>query len=338
MTDLFDKLSEQAQQNAKKSAMPEWMDPMLAKLSHDHFSSPDWIYERKLDGERAISYVSPDGGVRIMSRNQKELNASYPEIEEALKAQAPKGCILDGEVVALDSDGISDFQKLQPRMQASSREESEASGVKIYYYLFDCMYADGHDLSDCNLRSRKSVLKAAIDWEDPLRFTPHRNEKGEAYFEEACQKGWEGIIAKQADSPYLHSRSSKWLKFKCSRQQEFVIGGFTDPEGERIGFGALLLGFYRDDNLVFAGKVGTGFDDDTLADMHDRLKKIERKTSPFDQGEPDTKGVHFVTPKLVCQVAFSEWTQDDKLRHPRYKGLRRDKQAEDVNQEIEQQT
>lgn len=317
--------------------MPDWMDPMLARLSHDHFSDPAWIYERKLDGERVITYVHDDGDVRLMSRNQKQINDSYPEIEETLADQAPKGIVLDGEVVAFDENHVSDFQKLQPRMHASSREESTESGVTVYYYIFDCMYVDGHDITHVPLRGRKKALRAAVDWDDPLRWTQHRNREGEKYLAEACDRGWEGLIAKKADSAYVHSRSSHWLKFKCVQQQEFVIGGWTEPEGERIGFGALLLGFYRDGDFVYAGKVGTGFDDETLRDLSDRLKSIERNTSPYDVGDADHKGVHFVTPKLVCEVKFTEWTGDDKLRHPAFLGLRRDKDAEDVHKEAEQQ-
>jgi ATP-dependent DNA ligase len=170
-----------------------------------------------------------------------------------------------------------------------------------------------------------------------LRWTPHRNDDGLQYFRTACRKGWEGLIAKHAGSEYVHGRSKKWLKFKCVMQQEFVIGGFTEPHGERIGLGALLLGFYRDGGLVYAGKVGTGFDDETLEDLRHRLDQIERETSPYDQGDPASDGVHFVSPNLVCEVRFTEWTDGDKLRHPRYKGLRRDKEPEDVHKEAESQ-
>lgn len=165
----------------------------------------------------------------------------------------------------------------------------------------------------------------------------YRNDDGIKFYKEACQKGWEGLIAKHQGSSYVHSRSSKWLKFKCIKQQEFVIGGYTDPHGERVGFGALLLGFYREDHLVYAGKVGTGFDNQTLKRLGEKLKAIRRDTSPYDQGEPERNGVHFVSPELVCEVAFSEWTKDDRLRHPRYKGLRRDKSSKDVHQEKQSQ-
>lgn len=337
MGDLLERLPEEEREKAEEISMPDWLDPMLAKLTHDYFSGEDWIFERKLDGERVLAYVNRDGEVRLMSRNEKELNDSYPEIEEALTERAPAGCVLDGEIVAFNEQDVSDFQKLQPRMHVSSREEALESDVRVYYYLFDCLYVDGHDITGCTLRERKKLLRAALDWDDPLRFTQHRNEDGIEYYQEACEKGWEGLIAKDARSSYVHSRSTKWLKFKCVMQQEFVIGGFTEPQGERVGFGALLLGFYREGDFVYAGQVGTGFDDETLKDLRQRLESMERKTSPYDQGEPERDGVHFVTPKLVCQVAFTEWTDDDRLRHPRYKGLRRDKDPEDVHKETESQ-
>jgi bifunctional non-homologous end joining protein LigD len=337
MSDLLQRLSKEERKKAQEISMPDWMNPMLAKLTHDYFSGEEWVFERKLDGERVMAYIQPDGDVRLMSRNKKRINDSYPEMEKALADQAPAGCILDGEVVAFNEDNLSDFQKLQPRMHASSREESRQSGVKVYYYLFDCLYMDDHDVTGCDLRARKKLLKSAIAWDDPLRWTPHRNDDGLTYYREACSKGWEGLIAKHAGSEYVHGRSKKWLKFKCIMQQESVICGFTEPHGERVGFGALLLGFYRNGELVYAGKVGTGFDDETLKDLRERLESIKRKTSPYAQGEPQTKETHFVTPKLVCEVAFTEWTENDELRHPRYKGLRRDKEPEDVHKEAESQ-
>ncbi|MGD9498636.1 MAG: non-homologous end-joining DNA ligase [Armatimonadota bacterium] len=335
MSSPLDRLSEQQRAKARATQMPQWMDPMLARLTHGFFSGEDWIFERKLDGERVIAYLADEP--RLMSRNRKVLNDSYPEVEEALATQAPRGCILDGEMVAFNARNVSDFQRLQPRMHASSREQARRSGVRIYYYIFDCMYIAGHDITACDLRSRKSVLKAALDWDDPLRWTPHRNDHGIEYHQEACGKGWEGLMAKHAGSEYVPGRSSQWLKFKCVEQQEFVIGGFTDPQGERIGFGALLLGFHRDGDLVYAGKVGTGFDDDTLRDLHGRLQRLTRDTPAYDVGDPPTSGVHFVSPELVCEVGFTEWTRDDRLRHPRYMGLRRDKNPREVHKEAESQ-
>ncbi|KFZ31059.1 hypothetical protein IDSA_06145 [Pseudidiomarina salinarum] len=337
MSDLLSRLSDNAREQAHEVEQPEWMDPMQAKLTHDHFSDDAWLYERKLDGERVIVYIESDGKVRLMSRNQECLNDSYPELERALKECHKAPCILDGEVVALNDDGVSEFQKLQARMKVSSRDEACQSDVKVHFYFFDCLYIDGYDVTDCPLTERKKVLKEALDWQDPLRFTEYRKGDGLEYYQEACDKGWEGLIAKDGEGTYVHSRSPKWLKFKCVMEQEFVIGGYTEPEGDRVGFGALLLGFYRDAKFVYAGQVGTGFDDDTLRELHDRLQKIERDTSPYDEGDPQTKDVHFVTPELVCEVGFTEWTKKDQLRHPRYKGLRRDKEPEDVHKEEESQ-
>jgi ATP-dependent DNA ligase len=180
------------------------------------------------------------------------------------------------------------------------------------------------------------LLKQAFDFQDPLRFLTHRNEKGEAFYEQACRRGWEGVIAKDATSSYAHGRSKKWLKFKCVNQQEFVIAGFTEPRGERTGFGALLVGYYRDDRLVYAGKVGTGYDDETLSSLRRQMDSLESQTSPFASDDLPTKGVHWITPKLVAEVGFSEWTQDDRLRHPRFLGLRRDKQPHQVVKETPQ--
>ncbi|MEJ2470830.1 MAG: non-homologous end-joining DNA ligase [Desulfuromonadales bacterium] len=326
-------LSDEERQQARVVEMPDWRDPMLATLTHEPFADEDWIFERKLDGERALAYLDRDGQIRLLSRNQKSLNVSYPEIVDALEAQALHGAIFDGEIVAFNDQNVSDFQRLQPRMQASNRAEARSSRIRVYYYLFDCLYLQGHDISACSQRQRKQLLKAALDWSDPLRWTPHRNTEGLTFYRQACTKGWEGVIAKQADASYVSGRSRRWLKFKCIRQQEFVIGGFTEPQGGRIGFGALLLGFYRDGALVYAGKVGAGFDDETLKRLHQRFDRLSRKTSPYDRGDPQGEGIHFLTPRLVCEVAFTEWTDDEHLRHPRFKGLRRDKVARDVHRE-----
>ena len=334
---ILSMLSEEDKKKIKKKKQPEWLDPMLAKLTHKYFSGEEWLFERKLDGERGIAFVDNKGKVRLMSRNKKIINNHYPEICEALKKQVTPGCMLDGEIVAFNKQGVSDFQKLQSRIQSSGNHDKTESDLNIFYYIFDCMYVEGHDITNCACRTRKNILKRAVDWQSPLQFTPHRNDDGLEYYKEACKKGWEGLIAKHAESTYVHSRSSNWLKFKCIRQQEFVIGGFTEPEGERIGFGALLLGFYRNGKLIYAGKVGTGYDDETLKDLRNRMDDLKQKTSPYDEGEPDEKKVHFVKPELVCQVVFTEWTEDDKLRHPRYKGLREDKNAREVHQEKERQ-
>lgn len=238
---------------------------------------------------------------------------------------------MDGEIVAFDGK-VTSFARLQPRMQTKDPEQAHRSNVAVYCYLFDVLHVDGHDTTRLPLRTRKRVLERTLDFADPLRYASHRNEDGEAFHREACEKGWEGVIAKKADSTYAHSRSTNWLKFKCVATQELVIGGFTEPEGSRKGFGALLVGYYDDGDLVYAGKVGTGYDEETLRRLRERFANLERKTSPF-AGDVREKGAHWVTPNLVGEFGFTEWTQDGKLRHPRFKGLRRDKDPRDVVKE-----
>ena len=250
----------------------------------------------------------------------------------SLEKTDPPSAAVDGEVVAF-SGGVTSFSRLQGRMQIQDPDEARRSNIRVYYYVFDLLYVEEHDVTGLALRDRKRLLRRALRFENPIRFTSHRNEEGEAYYEEACRKGWEGIIAKRASSEYVHSRSRDWLKFKCVNQQELVIGGYTDPEGERIGFGALLVGYYEDGDLRYAGKVGTGYDDETLERLSSRLSNLGRETSPLAEGEGDGSGVHWVTPKLVCEVGLTEWTHDGKLRHPRFLGLRRDKDPEDVVRE-----
>ncbi|SFR48930.1 DNA ligase D [Marinobacter daqiaonensis] len=332
MTDWRDRLQSSDRERLEKASFPDWMNAMKATLTADHFSSPEWIYEPKLDGERLLAYVH-GSSPRLYSRNRKELNKSYPELVEALSEQAGNDMVIDGEVVAF-RDGLSSFSRLQGRLGIQDPDEARDSGIGVYLYLFDLLYYDGYDLRALPLRTRKQLLKDALEFTDPIRFTTHRNEDGEKYYREACRKGWEGVIAKRADSPYRASRSRDWLKFKCVNQQELVIGGYTDPEGERTGFGALLLGYYEDGDFRYAGRVGTGFDEAMLKDLHDRLSKRVRQSSPFDDDTPgEGTATHWVRPDLVCEVGFTEWTRDGRLRHPRFLGLREDKSASKVRRE-----
>jgi DNA ligase D-like protein (predicted ligase) len=327
----FEKLPDDAAERLERSDPPDSVRPMLATLTERRFSEPDWIYERKLDGERCMT-LRRGSSLRLLSRNSKELNETYPELADALSEQDAESFAVDGEIVAFEGR-VTSFSRLQQRMQISDPEEARRSGVKVYYYLFDLLYLGGYDTTGVPLRHRKALLRQALRFADPIRFTAHRNEDGEAYYREACRKGWEGIIAKRADSGYAHTRSRDWLKFKCVNQQEFVVGGYTDPQGERVGFGALLIGYYDEDELKYAGKVGTGYDDETLERLSDRLAAIERKTPAFGEEDLPRNGVHWVTPELVAEVGFTEWTDDGKLRHPRFLGLRRDKQARQVKRE-----
>lgn len=297
---------------------------MKAVLCDEPFSDPGWIFERKLDGVRCIAHRNADA-VRLLSRTDRNMNAQYPELCAALAADPCADFVLDGEVVALDSRGITSFGRLQRR----GKER-----VAIYLYAFDLLRLEGADLRDLPLRERKRRLREALGFQDPIRFTPHRNELGERLFEEACRKGLEGVIAKRADSPYRGARSRDWLKLKCHAEQELVIGGFTAPQGSRTDFGALLVGYFEAGSLRYAGKVGTGFGRSTLNELGAQLRKLESEDNPFAQVRPIPPGTHWVKPELVAQIGFAEWTRDGRLRHPRYLGLRDDKPASEVVREL----
>jgi bifunctional non-homologous end joining protein LigD len=311
---------------------PEWIEPELAALTKGRFSDPAWIFERKLDGERIVSYRDK-GRVRLMTRNRKDDTTTYPEIADALAAQQTDDFIVDGEIVAFDRDRTS-FELLQQRLGVRHPPPALRAQVPVFYYVFDIAWANGRDLRPEPLLERKQELRQ-LSFADPLRFTEHRDTEGEAYFAEACAKHWEGLIAKRADAPYRAGRGRDWLKFKCESGQEFVIGGFTDPRGSRSGFGALLLGYYdQAGKLNYAGKVGTGFDQRTLASLRKVLGELERDRPAFDGGDLPRTGVHWVEPRLVGQVGFTEWTDDGQLRHPRFQGLRDDKDPSEVVREI----
>ncbi|QCK16624.1 non-homologous end-joining DNA ligase [Mangrovivirga cuniculi] len=322
-------LSEEQKEKVKKKEQPVWMEPSLAKLTDDYFSDPDWIYERKLDGVRCLVFKNGKE-VKLLSRNKKSQNEIYPEIVKAVK-KINSDFIADGEIVTFKND-ISSFSELQARINNRNPSKELINKVPVFYYLFDLMYIDDTDITELDLRTRKKILSKEIPFSDPIRYCSHINENGEKYLEKACNKGWEGIIAKNATKPYLHSRTSNWLKFKCDKRQEFVIGGYTDPEGERVGFGALLIGFYENGKLKYAGKVGTGYSDKQLEEMENKMSKKQRKTSPFDEEIKDN-GIHFITPEMVAEIGFTEWTNDNKLRHPRFIGLRKDKDPKNVKKE-----
>lgn len=330
MREAFDILDDEQRERLRSAAQPDWTSPMLATLTHDTFSDPEWLYERKLDGVRCLVFRKDDS-LRLLSRNRKVMNDTYPELVEELRACSCRDFVADGEIVAFEGRQTS-FSRLQQRIGIHDPERARRTGVAVHLYLFDLLHLEGRDLTRLALRDRKRLLKRAIDFEGHIRFTPHRVGEGEAWLEEACARGWEGLIAKRADSRYVHSRSRDWLKFKCGNRQELVIGGFTEPRGSRKGFGALLVGYYADGVLRYAGKVGTGYDDALLESLAARLRKIERDSCPFEP-EPREKQVHWVTPRLVGEVGFTEWTGEGKLRHPRFLGLRPDKGAKEVVRE-----
>jgi DNA ligase D-like protein (predicted ligase) len=309
-----------------------WVDPQLATLTRDRFFDPTWMYERKFDGERCLAYRDRDG-VALMTRNRQRVNSTYPELAAALAAQQAGDFVIDGEVVAFEGRATS-FSRLQQRLGVRNPPESLIASVPVVYYLFDVLRAEGRDVRDLSLRERKQVLRELLSFGGPLRFTTHRSAGARAYWDQACGRGWEGLVVKRADSPYRSGRSRDWLKFKCENSQEFVIGGYTDPQGSRAGFGALLIGYYdADGRLAYAGKVGTGFDSSTLTSLLQAMEGLEQPRPSFDRGKLPRTAVHWIRPELVGEVGFSEWTSAGELRHPRYLGLRRDKHARSVTRE-----
>jgi bifunctional non-homologous end joining protein LigD len=302
---------------------PSGSSAMKATLTRERFSDPNWIFERKLDGIRCIAIRSGDA-VRLLSRNDLSLNRRYPEIAEALSRQTCERFAVDGEIVAFKGSATS-FARLAQRRQHF---------VPVFFYVFDLLWLEGCDIRALSLRTRKRLLRDALTFADPVRWTQHRNAEGEALFEQACRKGWEGLIAKRGDSPYSDRRSRDWLKLKCEQGQELVIGGYTAPRGSRTEFGALLLGYYESGALKYAGKVGTGFDQATLAELGRAMRKLRVGRSPFvDAAAIRERDVTWVEPALVAQVGFTEWTGHGRLRHPRFLGLREDKAAAGVVRE-----
>ncbi len=316
-------LAPQERERIEPASPPAHAEVMKAVLTRERFSDPDWIFERKLDGIRCVA-IRADGNVRLLSRNDLSLNARYPEVVDAVAGERCEAFALDGEVVAFEGSRTS-FARLAERGHRP---------VAVFFYAFDLTWLDGYDVRGLPLRARKRLLRATVRAGGALRVTPHRNGAGEAMFEEGCRKGWEGVIAKRADSPYVATRARDWLKFKCEQGQELVIGGYTAPRGSRVELGALLVGVYENGRLKYAGKVGTGFDSATLRELGGRLRTLRRESSPFaDASAIRERGVVWTEPALVAQVGFTEWTSAGRLRHPRFLGLREDKAPAEVVRE-----
>jgi len=284
-----------------RSSMPDWLEPMAATLTQDRFSGGDWLFERKYDGIRLLAYKRGEE-VRLYSRNR--LPQNLPAIAEAIATLPVGDAILDGEMTW---DGRSG------------------------YHVFDILWLNGRAVTELPLEERRALLKK-LPFHAPLRRV-ELVEDAEPW-ERARREGWEGVIAKRRGSPYEHRRSKYWLKMKCEASQEFVVGGFTDPQGARVGLGALLVGYYNESDFVFAGKIGTGFDTKLLLTLRARLDAIERPEPPFTTGKglPRLR-VHWVRPEIVVQASFIEWTGHGKLRHPRLVGVRFDKEARAVTRE-----
>jgi len=314
------------------SALPQTVPAQLATLTEERFSDPAWVFERKLDGVRCLARRTATGQVRLLSRNDKDMSRTYPEIAVAVSEQANADLIVDGEVVAFDGRRTS-FERLQGRLGLTDPDDALATGIPVFYYVFDLLYLDGCDVRRLPLLTRKKLLRDALRFADPLRFTTHRRAAGEEAFRAACARGDEGVIAKRAAAPYAGGRSKDWLKFKCVRDQELVIGGWTEPKGSRAEFGALLLGYYDGDAFVYAGKVGTGFDERTLRALGRQLRDLEQPASPFTRNAVRERGARWARPELIAQIGFTEWTREGMLRHPRFQGLRSDKAAREVVRE-----
>jgi bifunctional non-homologous end joining protein LigD len=322
------------------SAKARFVEPMKAKLVENPPATGDWIYELKFDGIRLIA-VKSDKKVSLLSRNQNDLSARFPEIVDAIQNLSARECVIDGEVVALDEEGRSSFQLLQAL-------EIEGGKSPVYFYAFDLLQLDGKSLVGLPLEARKDVLeKLCADAGDPVRYSGAIGGDAERLLEEVKRRGLEGIIGKRRNSVYEPGRrSGVWIKLKCVNEQEFVIGGYTPPQGARKHFGAILVGYYENKKVVFAGKVGTGFTTKSLATLYKKFRTEERSECPFvdlpsKQNGQWVQGItpsmmrkmHWINPVFVCEIKFAEWTRDGKLRAPVFLGLREDKKAGDVVRE-----
>jgi bifunctional non-homologous end joining protein LigD len=289
------------------SQFPDWLEPMAATLTQERFTGPEWIFERKLDGIRLLTYRN-GSDVRLFSRNRLPQNDAYPTVVRAIAELPVRDIVLDGEATG---------------MWGKSSETG--------YHVFDILRLDGRDVTSLPLEERRALL-AQLPLTPPLLRVPALDDPKP--WERACVEGWEGVIAKRRGSTYEHRRSPHWLKMKCEATQELVVGGFTDPQGARVGLGALLVGYYDGDDLVFAGKLGTGFDTRLLLDLRARLDALEMPTTPFTKavGLPRLRA-HWVRPEIVVQAGFIEWTGNNKMRHPRLLGVRTDKAAREVVRE-----
>ncbi|HEY2900207.1 MAG TPA: non-homologous end-joining DNA ligase [Polyangia bacterium] len=312
-------------------ALPDFV-PQLATLAKDPPTGDDWLHEQKLDGYRIGCRVDA-GKVRLISRAGLDWTEKFPGIRDAAKRLPVEQALLDGEAAAVLPSGLTSFQALQNSFRGDA-------SVPVIYFAFDLLFWNGRDVGQQPLRERKALLKQllASHGGNVIRYSDHVTGDGAAFLRGACGMGMEGIVSKRKDQAYTPGRNSGWLKIKCIKRQELVIGGFTDPEGSRRGIGALLVGYYDDEKrLVFAGRVGTGFTEQVALDLRRQLDGLERKQPTFVAGPLvglPKKGLHWTAPKLVCEVAFAEWTGDGSLRHPSFQGLRLDKNPTDVVREI----
>ncbi|MHB8859430.1 MAG: DNA ligase D [Thermoleophilia bacterium] len=315
--------------------MPAGVTPMKAVLGREPFSSKDFIYEIKFDGIRAVTFLGADGSHKIMSRNRKELGQRFPELADIGSSFLAEEAVVDGEIVAMDEAGVSRFQLLQGRINLTGVQAIDrvAKETPAYYYIFDLLFLNGRDLTGLPLERRKQILARIMIPSRHIRLSEWIETSGEAFFNAARERGLEGIMAKKRTSPYLHKRSRNWIKLKTVNQQEFVIAGFTGPRGRRSGFGALLLGYYRGGELVYAGHVGTGFTEQSLADLYARMEPLIQQQPPFAEKPVTNMPARWLRPELVAEIKFAEWTREGSLRQPVFLGLRTDVNPGDVIKE-----
>jgi bifunctional non-homologous end joining protein LigD len=317
--------------------MPTTIHPMLAESITEPFDGAEWLFEIKWDGYRAIAFIE-DGMVRLVSRNQNDLTARYPELKDMARLIKAKTAILDGEVVALDAEGKASFSLMQQRtgFRPGGHHAAENADVPVLYYAFDLLYLDGYDWRRVPLEERKRKLASMVVAGDAVRYSDHYEERGKALFEIARKKGLEGIVAKRSFSCYEERRSSDWLKIKIRHRIEAVIGGYTETKGSRTHFGSLVLGLYdKQGRLIHVGQAGSGFNQKSLGEISKVLEKLEIKKNPFFGDVDALRKVSFVKPDLVAEIEFAEWTggttagSGPKLRAPVFLGLRDDKDPRD---------
>ena len=302
---------------------------MLPTLEEELPRGPGWLFEVKWDGVRVLA-LRVGGRVDLWSRRGTRVTGQYPEVAAATAALPGGDLALDAEIVALDADGRASFQRLQRRMHVARG----TAPVPVTAYVYDCLALLGRDVRDLPLAERKALLRELLPARDTLRYCDHVEGDGRAFLEAVCRAGVEGVVAKRMDSPYRGGRRSEWRKIKCHLRQEFVIGGYTDPKGTRAFLGAVHLGVYAGKALVYVGRAGSGLDATGLDVLHGRLRRLATDRCPFSRGDPPRGPEHhWVRPDLVCEARFTEWTEDDQLRHPVFLGLRPDKRAAEVRRE-----
>jgi bifunctional non-homologous end joining protein LigD len=321
-------------QGARKGPMPSRIEPMLATLADRPFSDPNWLFEIKWDGVRALARIE-NGALALFSRNSIDITKRYPELGSLPDALAARQAIIDGEIVALDAQGHSSFERLQERMHVRAPSESLVTQIRVVYFAFDLLYCDGYDLRESPLLERKQLLQRLLYTSDRFRYADHQLEHGKELFTLAEQNGLEGMVAKRADSPYVSDRSPYWVKLKITKTVDAVVGGWTEARTSALPFGSLLLGLYQGKKLRFIGHVGSGFDAKKLEELSRRLKELAASASPFDSVPEANEKPSWVTPALVARVKFSGWTQEHSLRHPVFIALREDARPTDCQWENE---